>query len=673
MRYEGFLTMGKWVVLGSSLLLLTLLLTGCASKPEEASLAWQITFFPIGAKIQFGNEPPVERVSAFSADGTLVAQLNFPTPPRQIESLYFEWREAEVYKFEATLSTGQIHVQRVTAPKRHIHGSIELAIPYGAAKKLGAVHAATETPRKALVLQGSEMTATVVVTNGNSPSAFEVELCLPATLTIVQVPADWRSETTGAETCLSTTGTFRIASEVYYREFVLKIPIEKTEADSSRRIPATISGRVRFKTDTGEISEQTTAVVLDAVTISEIAEHLSIESIQMPTDAVGSTAPRHRPDTIVMVRKPSENAYSLRVLEKFGIKPRTSQVDAFEPIAHQTVHLRNRSAETIHVVVSSINRDTKSGEPVRFLTPPDAVNAGTGRSIAFASLPGETVMAIPLPLYFHPQAAEAGTYQREIEVKVLGSNATILREQRPLYLIVPNRHALFVSGVAIVISSIGLAILLGFHQRFFARFTTKQLIVIALFGTTIFVAVVVPSTLFLNLIRALLGPFSGMLSGLINETLYYALLTALLIYINGAPGGTRKQRSSQRHDELRDNLPNMKGGVILLVSAVHLLLGGVTFGSFTPMQIVYTGTSVILLETGFLLIRRRGLFAWAVALAICDAIAVYVEFQLSILFYRLFFADWYIVLRILIEGFAYTFIGVLVGSRLGRGLWKVAE
>ena len=191
-------------------------------------------------------------------------------------------------------------------------------------------------------------------------------------------------------------------SEVYYREFVLKIPIEKTEADSSRRIPATISGRVRFKTDTGEISEQTTSVVLNAATVSEIAGHLSIESIQMPTDAVGVAAPRQRPDTIVMLRKPSQNAYYLRVLEKFGIKPRTSQVDVFEPIAHQTVHLRNRSAETIHVVVSSINRDTKSGKPVRFLTPPDAVNAGTGRSIAFASLPGETVMAIPLPLYFSP-------------------------------------------------------------------------------------------------------------------------------------------------------------------------------------------------------------------------------------------------------------------------------
>ena len=173
----------------------------------------------------------------------------------------------------------------------------------------------------------------------------------------------------------------------------------------------------------------------------------------------------------------------------------------------------------------------------------------------------------------------------------------------------------------------------------------------------------VPSTLFLNLVRAILGPVSVLLTGLINETLYYALLTALLIYITGDP----------RNAETTNHVRVKGSGVILLVSAVRLLLGGVTFGLFTPMAIVYTGTSVLLLETGFLLVRHRNLLTWAVVLGICDALSVYVDFQLSILFYRLFYADWYIVLRILIEGFVYTFIGVLLGARLGRGLWRVAE
>ena len=653
--------------------LLFLLLIGCATETKEKPLAWQISFFPLGAKVQFREEALIEQVSAFDFDGRLVAQLDFPAPPRRIESLYFEWQPGKVYRFRATLPTGRVHTQTAIAPRVHAHGSLEIAIPYGAATPSEAKLTLDVPASKALVVQGSEMTATVIVTNGNAQSTFDVSLCLPSTLAVARLPLGWKTETTDAETCISTSGLFRVASEVWYREFVIKIPeFLAEEATQESREARKIRGTVQFKkttdTETGETWEQTTEVQLRIASVSEIAEYLSIESIEMPTDAAGMADPRRRADTIYYPRP------LLSWLERFGVTNRSYKLDAFEPIAYQTVAIRNQSQETIHTVVSSINRDAKSGEAVRFLAPPDAVNAGTGRSISFASLPGGEVTAIPLPIYFHPQFAIAGKYERDIEVKVWGSDVTILREQRPLSLIVPNRHALFVSAIAIVASCIGLGVLLRFHQRFFARFTTKQLIVIALFGTTVFVAVIVPSTLFLNLISALLGPVSVLLTGLINETLYYALLTALLIYINGPPGKVRQRSGNQTLDKSRDYEPSVRGGgVILLVSAVCLLLGGVTFGLFTPMTIIYTGTSVLLLETGFLLVQRRGLLTWALVLGICDAVAVYVDFQLSILFYRLFYANWYIVLRIVVEGFAYTFIGVLLGARLGRGLWRVAD
>jgi hypothetical protein len=395
------------------------------------------------------------------------------------------------------------------------------------------------------------------------------------------------------------------------------------------------------------------------VTVPEIAEHLLIESIEMPTDATGTADSRQREDTI----------YYARPL--FGWLG-TAQTNPYEPVTYQTIRLRNQSEETIHVVVSSTNRDMKNGKAVPFLAPPETANGGTNQSVAFASLLGGEVTEIPLPIFFHPiylkegklEQATAGEYTRDIAVKVWGSDATIFRKERPLHLIVPNQQALLISLLAIISSSIGLAVVLKLHKQLFAGFTTKQLIVIALFGTTVFVAVMVPSTLFLNLIRAVLGPISVLLTGLINETLYYALLTALLIYISGDPESTSRSNTKSY---------SRGSGVILLVSAVRLLLSGVTFGLFTPMAIVFTGTSVLLLETGFLFVRRRSLFTWAVVLGICDAVAVYVDFQLSILFYRLFYADWYIILRILIEGFVYTFIGVLLGARLGRGLWRVAD
>ena len=628
--------------------LLFVFLISCASTPKEKPFSWKVTFFSLGAKVQFSTDAPVQRLSAVNADGVMVAQLDFPVPPRQTESLYFEWLEGETYRFEATLSTGSVNTETVTAPRTYTHGTLEVAIPYGA-----AVQSNLENPsgnnQKALVLDGSEMAATVLVTNGNVPTTFDLKLCLPETLTVVRLPTDWKSEIINKETCLSTTGRLNIASEVWYRELVLRTSeVNPTEGQE-------ISGAVRFTTDSGQTWEQQTTVQLQMATIPEIAERLSIESIEMPTDAMGTVDPKQREDTI----------YYARPLFRWL---RTSQTNAYEPITYQMVQLRNAGEETIHVVVSSTNTDTKNGETIPFLAPPATANGGTNRSVAFASLPGGVVTEVPLPIYFHPMYIEQGNqpkqaipgaYARDITVKVWGSDATILREKRPLHLIVPNQQALLISLLAIIGSSIGFAVVLRFHERIFAGFTTKQIIVIALFGTTIFVGVMVPSTLFLNLIRAVLGPISVLLTGLINETLYYALLTALLIYISGNPEEATRQGKGS--------------GVILLVSAVRLLLSGVTFGLFTPMAIVYTGTSVLLLETGFLFVRGRNILAWAVVLGLCDAIAVYVDFQLSILFYRLFYADWYIVLRILIEGFVYTFIGVLLGARLGRGLWRVAD
>ena len=630
---------------------LLVFLLSCAPNSKEEPISWEVTFFSLGARVQFDAMAPVQRLSAFNADGVMVAQLNFPVPPRQTESLYFQWNEGETYRFEATLSTGDITVQSVTTPRTYTHGNLEIAIPYGAASQSDSWNI-SESNQKALVLHESEMTATVLVTNGNVPTTFDLELCLPSTVTAVRFPANWESETIDAKTCLSTTGRLAVASEIWYRELVLRI----SEANPSDK--QEISGIVRFTTDAGQTWEQQATVQLRIATISEIAEHLSIESIEMPTDAMGMADPKHREDTI----------YYPRPLFSWL---RTPQTNAFEPTTYQTVQLRNRGEETIHVVVSSTNTDTRSGETIPFLTPPETANGGMNRSVAFASLPGGTVTEIPLPIYFHPvylnqgkpEQAIPGEYERDVTVQVWGSDATILREQRPLHLVVPNQQALLVSLLAIVSSCIGFVIVLRFHERLFASFTTKHLIVIALFSTTVFVAVMVPSTLFLNLVRAILGPFSVLLIGLINETLYYALLTALLIYIIGAP----------RKAETTNHIRAKGSGVILLVSAVRLLLGGVTFGLFTPMAIVYTGTSVLLLETGFLLVRGRSLLAWAVVLGICDALSVYVDLQLSILFYRLFYADWYIILRILIEGFVYTFIGVLLGARLGRGLWRVAE
>ena len=126
---------------------------------------------------------------------------------------------------------------------------------------------------------------------------------------------------------------------------------------------------------------------LQMATIPEIAEHLSIASIMMPTDATGTADPRQRTDTIY---------YARPLFRWFG----TPQTNPFEPTTYQTVRLRNDSEAMIHVVVSSRNIDINGGETVPFLAPPATANGGIHQSVAFASLPAGVVTEIPLPIYF---------------------------------------------------------------------------------------------------------------------------------------------------------------------------------------------------------------------------------------------------------------------------------
>jgi hypothetical protein len=647
----------------------------CAPKSgEHAPISWAVAFFPLGAKVEFDAaiRENVQKVTVLDSEGRLVAQLDLRGYARGIESLYFRWEKGRTYQFEVIYQNGESAAQTVQAPQTDPRGAIEIAIPYGTIEvnktvdtSVGTnlnVSPAASTQKASLVLQGIEMTSTVLVRNGlEAPVTFQVVLQVPASFQVLPHNPVWDSEVKEAapnpsaigEEVLSyhSSGKFTVESEVWYSQLTLKIPDEPLPKD------AQIRGHVFFENVSGDRWERSVTTPLRSASLDEIAGQLRIEGITMPTDPSGVSDPRQQPDAISSPRS---------LLGGFGrwLGAKAASMDQFEPIAYQTVHIHNGRQETIHAIVASMNRDTMDGEPVPFLSPPDAVNAGTNRSLAFVSLTGESTTPVPLPIYFNPLSelyrdfTGAGRYERAIEVKIWGSDATVLRATRPLLIVTPNFHAMLVTGIVLVVTGLGIALLLCFHQQLFSCFSTKQLILISLFGTTIFIAVNVPSTLLTNLISALLGPISSLVTGLINEMLYYALLTSLLVL-----------------------LP--KFGVIALVSAVRLLLGGVTLGLLTPTILLHVVTAVLLLEVGFQIARKITLDSGAIGGAnllilafifgLCDALTVYVEFQLSMTLYRLFYADWYILTRILVDGFTYTFIGVLLGKRLGAGLWRVAE
>ena len=647
----------------------------CAPKSgEHAPISWAVIFFPLGAKVEFDAaiRENVQKVTVLDSEGRLVAQLDLRGYARGIESLYFRWGKGRTYQFEVIYQNGESAAQTVQAPQTDPRGTIEIAIPYGTIEVNKTVDTsvgtnlslspATSTQKASLVLQGIEMTSTVLVRNGlEAPVTFQVVLQVPASFQVLPHNPVWDSEVKeaapnpsaigGEVLSYHSSGKFTVESEVWYSQLTLKIPDEPLLKD------AQVRGHVFFENVSGDRWERSVTTPLRSASLDEIAGQLRIEDITMPTDLSGMSDPRQRRDTISYPRP------LLGGLGKwFGAK--AGPIDEYQPVAYQTVHIHNRGQETVHAIVASMNRDTQDGEPVPFLSPPDAVNAGTNRSLAFVSLMGESTTPVPLPIYLNPLSQQhqdftgAGQYERAIEVKIWGSDATALRATRPLLIVTPNLHALLVTSLVIIVTGLGIGLLLCFNQQLSTRFSTKQLILISLFGTTIFIAVNVPSTLLTNLISALLGPVSSLVTGLINEMLYYALLTSLLMLIP-------------------------KFGVITLVTAVRLLLGGVTLGLLTPTILLHAVTAVLLLEIGFQIARKitldsgaiggANLLTLALIFGLCDAFTVYVDFQLSMTLYRLFYADWYILTRILVDGFTYTFIGVLLGKRLGSGLWRVAE
>ena len=115
-------------------MLLCLCYLACAPKSgEQAPISWAVTFFPLGAKVEFDAtiRENVQKVTVLDPEGRLVAQLDLGGYARSTESLYFRWEKGRTYQFEVVYQNGESTTQTVQAPQTDPRGTIEIAIPYG--------------------------------------------------------------------------------------------------------------------------------------------------------------------------------------------------------------------------------------------------------------------------------------------------------------------------------------------------------------------------------------------------------------------------------------------------------------------------------------------------------------------------------------------------------------
>ncbi|MDP2767380.1 MAG: hypothetical protein Q8O41_08020, partial [Candidatus Methanoperedens sp.] len=297
--------------------------------------------------------------------------------------------------------------------------------------------------------------------------------------------------------------------------------------------------------------------------------------------------------------------------------------------------------------------DTERNPVIGFKPP----SHGGGANFSFATInfKAGSKEIIPLPVYADEDIVLGGEYIGRSTAKVFGSDFPASVKENSIKVIARNWTSIYITLFTFIFAIAAFPLFLSKYDAIFRNFKTRHLVMISLFGTVAFAAINVPMAFISEVVQAMLGPFSFLFTAIFTEIVLYAIITSLIILIP-------------------------KIGVISILLMVRFILGGIIFGSFGPAMLLIFCFQAITLEAalyltgitrGIKIEERRVLLG--INLGIADTLNAYVSFNLYMFLYRLFYADWYIIMTLTISGFVYTFIGVLLGITLGKKLKKVVE
>ncbi|MDO4177927.1 MAG: hypothetical protein Q4D21_01950 [Phascolarctobacterium sp.] len=331
------------------------------------------------------------------------------------------------------------------------------------------------------------------------------------------------------------------------------------------------------------------------------------------------------------------------------------------PACHLLLDMRNpqRDIRVLKFKAELINKQTGENVPGLITagkTNSESENGWAGEmskdneSTALISLDGKKSQTFILPIYVDYFTILEGDYTLRVTVEGNGQKKI---QENPLT--ISKRHSLGLLAVAFSF----LCLLIVFVCAYKIKDTIYQIgakgaITVALFATIAFGGITLPTTIIGDFIHALLGPFSGLVTGLLSGIFQYLLIVSLLVLYR-------------------------KPGVVSLLFFVKFMLNGVMFGHFTPLGMLSLSVSVVALEVvlysvGFFkkkTLSKNYMLLVALALGLCDALTTFVNLEQMMFFYRLFYADWYISLYMLVNGLLYSSIGALLGFKTGNKLKQV--
>ena len=380
-----------------------------------------------------------------------------------------------------------------------------------------------------------------------------------------------------------------------------------------------------------------------------LQQALSIASSVFPTDPLGEAIPARPRDRVQLVP-----GWWRALLETWGLGYRAQ--DEQMPWAWQGVRLVNRDPVDWTVLVEAKVVDG-SGRVAEGFRPVIRGEAETAARVLMRIPAGESGVAT-LPVFVaQDRLPDRGTFTRRVTVTPLGGRDALATVDRPL---VVQRGSVWSTAGLVLASMASLLgwLWLGLRLRERIRaLATSQLVTIGLFGALTWVAGAVLQVVGLG-VSTLLGPFAPLLTGIPDDALRACLLGTLLTLIP-------------------------RRGVAALATCVGFTMRGLTTGAFHPVDLLYLGSTVFWLESwlwasgvtrGEAWREQSGRWVWArlaMALGGSNVCGMATGLVVSVAFYRLYYADWYVALMLALPGFAYVVVGCALAVPFARSLRRV--
>ena len=382
-----------------------------------------------------------------------------------------------------------------------------------------------------------------------------------------------------------------------------------------------------------------------------------IQSLTLPVDNFGNKDDRTQ-DATIFIRDTTFEGFRNRMTGDGT----TNWAAVFNhPAAHVLLEMRNPQLDTrvLQFKAELVNKSTGEVMPGLCRAGESDNESGQGwsgasdnqyASTALISLDGIKNQTFILPIYVDQFKIVEGEYN--LRVTVDGSGQSKIHET-PVTIVKQRSIGLFAIGFSIL-CFILLIISFARFKKCILGIGAKGAITVSLFAAIAFGGIVLPSTILNDFLHVFMGPFAGLVTGLLNGVFLYMLVMALLVLYR-------------------------KPGVIGLMFFLKWLLACLVFGRFTPIGVLSYSVYIVVLEVVLSLcyfyqksnLTSKYILVVSLIIGCTDAFITLINMEQMMFFYRLYYADWYIFLYMFVNGLLYSSIGSFLGYRIGCKLQQV--